>query len=395
MDKNNERYDLYSEFTHLPVNLITAAGGCIEWPALAAGFPCPYSIPELSAWEQLGIVSGPYHHQYFLMRNSREGYIVAGPFLAYNITDPVLRKLCDELSVKLPVKNNITLKTLKSHYSSIPVLSRQKQHQCLELMNYIFKEDLPRQEAPAAGDDFFSIVENSLAVRRTKQLSVYDYFSVKLHIKQAILDAPSQLLFDYLQHTFEFNIPDLIDGDPLRTRKSLSLTFLSLIVKTAIEEGLDTFRAFIISDFYLVKIEKAISINELDRLLFDAICRLSKELKVNKSHQYNKYIRHCISYIRDNLSKSIQLKEIAAHLGISAEHLSRLFSKEMGKSFSQYILDTRMTEARRMLVFTRYSCAEIAYLTGFSSQCHFAKAFKEYLGITPGKYRIREGIIGK
>lgn len=272
-------------------------------------------------------------------------------------------------------------------------MSPQREEECISLMEALFENCEPPVQPKA--DTFFDIVEANVAMRRTNQLPAYDYLSVKHQIRQAILDKPSQVLFDFLQHTFEYNIPGTISKNQLRTRRILSFTFLSAIVKTAIETGLEVFRAFIINDLYLKLIDGAESIEEMDKLLFEAICHLSSELKIKAPQRYNKYVQYCLSYISNNLSRPIKLRDIAVELGLTSEHLSRTFSCAVGKPFGEYLMDYRMSEARRMLIFSKESCSAIAYLTGFSSSSHFSRAFLKYWKISPLHLRMAENMASK
>lgn len=103
---------------------------------------------------------------------------------------------------------------------------------------------------------------------------------------------------------------------------------------------------------------------------------------------------------QDSLAKRVQLAVaqllsegvptlslIASNLGMSARTLQRRLS-EQGQSFQNLVDLARQELARQLLGETEYSLAEIAFLTGFSEQSGFTRAFKRWEGQTPRSYRL-------
>ena len=81
------------------------------------------------------------------------------------------------------------------------------------------------------------------------------------------------------------------------------------------------------------------------------------------------------------------LSDIAAELGLGARTLQRRL-KGQGHSFQNVVDMARKDLAYRLLRETDYSLAEIAFLTGFSEQSGFTRAFKRWAGQTPRSYRL-------
>ena len=81
------------------------------------------------------------------------------------------------------------------------------------------------------------------------------------------------------------------------------------------------------------------------------------------------------------------LPHIAAELGMSARTLQRRLS-EGGHTFQTLVDAARRELAQQLLRDTAYGLAEIAFLTGFSEQSGFTRAFKRWSGQTPRSYRI-------
>ncbi len=81
-----------------------------------------------------------------------------------------------------------------------------------------------------------------------------------------------------------------------------------------------------------------------------------------------------------------KMADIARGLGLSARSFHRRLS-ENGMSFQTLTEDTRRDLAEGLLRDESHSLAEIAFLTGFSEQSSFTRAFKRWVGTTPASYR--------
>lgn len=83
-----------------------------------------------------------------------------------------------------------------------------------------------------------------------------------------------------------------------------------------------------------------------------------------------------------------RITDLAACLGMSGRTLQRRLS-EQGHSFQTLVDESRRELAMRLLKDTEYPLAEIAFLTGFSEQSAFNRAFKRWAGQTPRSFRIK------
>ena len=72
-------------------------------------------------------------------------------------------------------------------------------------------------------------------------------------------------------------------------------------------------------------------------------------------------------------------------LGLSPFYFQRLFLKETGLSPHEYLVHFRLKKARELLI-RGSSIAGAVYDTGFVDQSHFSRAFKRFVGVTPGEY---------
>lgn len=101
-----------------------------------------------------------------------------------------------------------------------------------------------------------------------------------------------------------------------------------------------------------------------------------------------------ISYIRQNLSLGISVRQLSDMLFVSESMLSKRFTKETGISIGKFVDREVMIEAQRRLLLSDEPIQQISEELGFCDQFYFSKKFKQFCGISPIKYRkqSRDGI---
>ena len=92
-------------------------------------------------------------------------------------------------------------------------------------------------------------------------------------------------------------------------------------------------------------------------------------------------------FIEQHYSENLTVKSIAKHCSISETHLYRIFKKSNSISPNDYLLDVRISAARKLLCITDLSINEIAFTCGFNSQCYFSDCFKRKNSISPSSFR--------
>ena len=78
---------------------------------------------------------------------------------------------------------------------------------------------------------------------------------------------------------------------------------------------------------------------------------------------------------------------MADYVGVSEAYISKLFLKETGCSVCDFIRLQKVNAAKNMLMYSDYSCGEIAHYFAFASNSHFSKIFKKYTNMTPLQFR--------
>ena len=100
-------------------------------------------------------------------------------------------------------------------------------------------------------------------------------------------------------------------------------------------------------------------------------------------------VRVAIDIMESNLEATISIPEVAAAVGVSQRQLSRLFGQYVKKSPVEYYRDIRLDRARGLVTQTEMKFGEIAVASGFNSQVHFSRAYRQRFGLSPSADRVQ------
>ncbi|WP_053376032.1 response regulator transcription factor [Paenibacillus sp. FJAT-27812] len=97
------------------------------------------------------------------------------------------------------------------------------------------------------------------------------------------------------------------------------------------------------------------------------------------------------TFIKQHLDQAISREDIARHVNLHPDYLSRRFKKETGKSIVEYIVEEKIAMAKELLVTTDMSVSDIALCVGYSNFSYFSKVFKLGVHMNPNQYRKSKG----
>ena len=103
---------------------------------------------------------------------------------------------------------------------------------------------------------------------------------------------------------------------------------------------------------------------------------------------HSRSLTAAVRFIDESFSdEDISLNKVADHVGVSPNHLSSTFSKELGSTFIEYLTKCRIDRAKELLATTDLRSSEVAYEVGYKDPHYFSAAFKKACGMTPKEYR--------
>lgn len=124
-------------------------------------------------------------------------------------------------------------------------------------------------------------------------------------------------------------------------------------------------------------------------IVYKSLCNrlIDKSKKTPVVIEVQKYINR--NYHNEDLS----ISEIANNLGVSQTYLIRLFKRELGMTFLDYLTNVRIKNAIILMRDPSLKLYEIAELIGYSTQHYFSNVFKKHVGISPQDYKL--GVINE
>lgn len=146
------------------------------------------------------------------------------------------------------------------------------------------------------------------------------------------------------------------------------------------------FAAHIGADSQFASLEINRSLSEI-MLLLVLHFREEKMDSGKSSAGYSKRIAQVVRFLETNYRLPVSLQEVADQEHVSFAHLSRLFKKEVGISFTQYLMKQRFEHGVQDLMATDHPVYQIAQQNGFPNTRQFTAMFKQAYGGTPQQFR--------
>lgn len=118
--------------------------------------------------------------------------------------------------------------------------------------------------------------------------------------------------------------------------------------------------------------------------IFDRI-KMAEEKK--EYYHTDSLINKAKAYIQENLYRDVSQEEIANRLFICSSYLSRLFKKQTGENFTQYVTRVKMDRAIELLKDPQYKTYQVSEALGYKTPRYFSRLFRMQTGMNPSEYR--------
>ncbi len=120
-------------------------------------------------------------------------------------------------------------------------------------------------------------------------------------------------------------------------------------------------------------------------LVVDSLC----ERTTNSSHPSPNSMEPVCQYIQLHYQRELTLDDLASTVHLNKNHFARKFKQQIGISPIEYLISVRLKNARDLLLTSSNSVKNISFDCGFRNQSYFNYAFRKQFGETPGEYRKR------
>lgn len=337
------------------------------------------------------------HDNYFGVVNFKGNRIIIGPTWQIPLSEQELHKIAFELGV-----SSAQVEAFIAGMKSITPIPLHSVLQILCVINHLLNdgETLSLSDVTIVNLEQKRLIEKLQTEDAERTLLNADGLGEQFYPHNT-MDIETYML-DLVRKGDVMGIKTLFDTMPairsgiiaqndLRQAKNLLIVTTTLISRAAIYGGMDAQEALSLSDGY---IQKAELMNTLDgitnlsyRLVLDYAERMNQLLFGSNS---SKLVVKINNYIRQHLSDVITVEDLAKYLCCGRSRLSTNFKKETGENLSEFILKQKIEEGKKLLLYSDKTSVDISLYLGFSSQSHFSRTFKKYVGLAPNEFRITQ-----
>lgn len=331
-----------------------------------------------------------YHCNYsFFQFPDQQKFLFIGPYLLEEITKADICHLMDTLQIPSEL-----FPELQEYYNALPYIAEKHFFHPLLLRLYgtVCEIADPRTLYIDLKD-----LETQTEFMRQHEYQVSDDPVLSMHflekrysIEDMILDAVSHgnvtkalSAFDSLN---SIRIPPR-SADALRNIKNLTITFNTLLRRTAYTSGVHPFYIDAVSSNYARLIEQAHNMDEVSAISSFMIRSYCDLVEKRSMTSYSEPIRHILVTIDASLAADLSLKRFAGELFLNTSYLSALFKKEIGMTLTDYVNKSRIAYAKKLLRSTTLSIQDIATRAGISDIHYFTRLFRRETNMSPREWR--------
>ena len=349
-----------------------------------------YREEILGITEHVGYFATPLFHYYGVL-NAGDVKLVVGPTSQIMADEQKLRELAFRLDVPK--------EEVPAFVEGMNAILRMPVETLLEMlctMNHLLNrgEKLKLSDL-AIYDGEQAMLKSGLEQGRTRRTYDEDASAHQAHntlsIENVLMDivrrGDSAALKSWLSQASAVQ-GGTIARDQLRQLKNTFIVTATLTSRAAIRGGMREDDAFSLSDAYIQRAELLTSYEPILNLQYHMLLEYTEQVEqLHRGKHASKLTLDVANYVRHHLSESISVDAMAEELYLSRPYLSSKFRQETGQTLTDFILNEKTEEAKRLLRYSDKSAAAIAAYLGFSSHGHFCKVFKKYAGLTPNEYR--------
>lgn len=180
----------------------------------------------------------------------------------------------------------------------------------------------------------------------------------------------------------------VLSKDSTRNLKYHLIVTIAMITRFCIEKGMEEQTAYALSDQYILMLDEMQDIGKLKELNRTLSLDFARRMRnASKRHVLSLPCVQAMDYICNHLHGTVRVEMVAEHVGLERSYFSKLFHRETGYTVSGYVMNKKIEASKNMLLYSDFSCSEIAQYLGFASNSHFSERFKQVEGMTPGNFR--------
>lgn len=127
-------------------------------------------------------------------------------------------------------------------------------------------------------------------------------------------------------------------------------------------------------------------VSDIHKWIINVITTLTQHPEIFISNAYSATVQNAIIYTMANYGEPLTAAFVAKQLYLSSNHFMRIFKKEVGKTYGEYLTEYRISMAKKFLKSNTYKVYEIGKMVGYPNTKYFNRIFKKYTGHVPSYY---------
>lgn len=138
---------------------------------------------------------------------------------------------------------------------------------------------------------------------------------------------------------------------------------------------------------HYVEIEKYETVEDIKEWNKGIFHTIINAIQSSKNDKFKGIVKVALQYAHEHYYEDIGVEHLAAITYVTPNYFSRVFKKEMGRSYTEWLNTVRLDKAKALLKDLKLKVYEVAEEVGYSDYKIFTHNFKKYVGCTPKEYR--------
>lgn len=328
------------------------------------------------------------HYSFFVLPE-KNSFLFVGPYLTECLEDSNIYELMEQLQI--PKEQ---FPQLRDYYNALPLILDKNffytflqrtycsLYQATEVKSqYLNLRTLESQK------EFLE--KHEFVIPKDPVLSMH-LLEERYQLEDAVLEAVSQgnsaKALSYAEQMRNIRFSPRSDN-PLRNAKNMHIVLNTLLRRTAYLAGVHPLYIDEVSDNYARLIEQCQDLKELEEISPFMIQKYCSLVERQSLSSYSKPVQQILVTIDASLNGDLSLKRFANDLFLNTSYLSALFKKEVGVTLTDYVNQSRIAYAQKLLRSTTLSIQDIAIHSGIPDIHYFTRLFRRETGMSPREYR--------
>lgn len=300
------------------------------------------------------------------INNLLAGYIKGGPFMINPPEKNVLKKILNTTKTKKAVDEFHKLKPVpKSRIYAVVETLNEMSISISEIANKEFIDEIQIEYKD-------SILEYPL----DKEKGIIQ--KIKVGDREGAVEFAKQFLNELLANGYSLN-----------QIKDAAVELLAVVLRIIPNDAISLSEIDSLRKKYRKEIWNSSDTENLSKKFYRYILDIAELCNGKLFFEERNAVLEAIECIKRNYNQKLSLEMVAQSVYLSPNYFSYLFKEQTGYNFIDYLTNVRLTEAKRLLKYTKKPIKKISEEVGYNDPSYFGMVFKKVVGMTPGQYRSK------